>query len=726
MGVLRNVFRKAVYILGVGMILSALCSCGFREGKKSYEAEGNGTVTDSRPVAVAEYRDWDVILPREGFWEYTLTGENFYALCPKYDVKTNTQSWRVIRNGLSREFHPEDLVAGTGNTPLTMLADGEDHVFLFRQEEEGFVLEKYDGDGELVWRSLHDVGELQDRGMRLREGVVVEEGVYLYEQGAGGMVFSFDGEGNLQGSYVPELPSLSGVAVGKDGRAYGYCISDGTAAWTELRKTGAGGEGKKFPLTPLQVWSGYEEGLFLHTGEGLWKYDPASGNTEMLWGWDEDYVNVEPELADRFFYDGERVGILTIRSFNVGISGLISIVRIGFEDGRDYPGKQTITMGRVYNLNQTSRVEELVRLYNRQSKEYKVEILQYDESEAYMRSVEAAEKIERQFVKGEAPDLMEISWLYGDGLASNGAFEDLTDYMETSEKVREKDLLDSVRQASRVSGKTVYVIPSFWISSMAALKETAPEDWTPQKFLEAAQQAPILSGQSKQLVFNLCMGIRYGERFVDYEKRKSYFDSEEFTGILEACGRVKEAKSAGSGSEADAWLVSASFRSVFSFANANMSRVRGRYWLGYPGWDGAETDMYPYDVFVMNSASSRKEGAWDFLEFLLSEELQDTIGRNSDEFPVRKDSFEKLLEGYTEFERDEEYGNAESKAPFSEADAKILRDQVGRGVFQSFGRRFGLREILMEETAMYFAGDVTLEKTVKKIQNRVGIYLKER
>lgn len=59
------------------------------------------------------------------------------------------------------------------------------------------------------------------------------------------------------------------------------------------------------------------------------------------------------------------------------------------------------------------------------------------------------------------------------------------------------------------------------------------------------------------------------------------------------------------------------------------------YWVGRPGWEGMENDMYPDEVFAMNSSSSHKDGAWDFLEFLLSEELQRQIDWG---FPARRDS----------------------------------------------------------------------------------------
>lgn len=152
------------------------------------------------------------------------------------------------------------------------------------------------------------------------------------------------------------------------------------------------------------------------------------------------------------------------------------------------------------------------------------------------------------------------------------------------------------------------------------------------------------------------------------------------------------------------------------------------YWLGYPGWNGAETELNIMDGFVMNSASKNKEGAWDFLEFLLSEELQNSIDWG---FPARRDSFEDYLT-YSYMRKEDAFPELgyylDNYQIATQEDFDVVWEALDRAVYRPYGFYFNdnpIRVILEEETGMYFAGDATLEDTVKKIQNRVTLYLNE-
>ena len=120
--------------------------------------------------------------------------------------------------------------------------------------------------------------------------------------------------------------------------------------------------------------------------------------------------------------------------------------------------------------------------------------------------------------------------------------------------------------------------------------------------------------------------------------------------------------------------------------------------------------MQAYSIFAINSASKKKEGAWDFLEYLLSEELQKWIGPMNNMFPVRKDCFEA-------YQRDQEMSAEYIERVEKMAEAAVLNDfgAVSDPVWA----------IVSEEAGMYFTGDADLETTVQKIQNRVQLYLDE-
>ncbi|MCI9437429.1 MAG: hypothetical protein HFH85_09680 [Lachnospiraceae bacterium] len=139
-----------------------------------------------------------------------------------------------------------------------------------------------------------------------------------------------------------------------------------------------------------------------------------------------------------------------------------------------------------------------------------------------------------------------------------------------------------------------------------------------------------------------CMGLRYGDHFVDYEKKECYFEGAEFRRILEACGNVENYGE-----------IKMNIPIVHKFADGDWlfndktvfdtwSVVYGDNIIGYPGWEGAEYEMKDSAIFAMNSKSKNKGGAWDFLEYLLSKELQSMI---TWAFPAREEYFEAYLQG---------------------------------------------------------------------------------
>ncbi|HBA48990.1 MAG TPA: hypothetical protein DCZ91_14575 [Lachnospiraceae bacterium] len=329
--------------------------------------------------------------------------------------------------------------------------------------------------------------------------------------------------------------------------------------------------------------------------------------------------------------------------------------------------------------------------------------------------------LQKQLLRGEGADLMEVGRIHKGDLARHGAFEDLSPYYEGSQAVKEEDILEPVREACTIGGKNVAVIPSFRIDSMFDIGySSAGDPWTVWKFLEFGEGNRMFSSQSPSMALNYCMGIKYGEHFIDYEGRTCSFDGEEFRRILESCAKwEKYVEYSEDGHQTDGsigqgdWLFG-------TWSVSGLGDILGIYrerCIGYPGWEGGEYPLQAYSVFAINSASKQKEGAWDFLEYLLSEETQELIWQMDGLFPARKDSFEDYLQYEYGF-----LGQKETKA--TEEDVDYLREMVGTAVFEDFGLD-SVWGIVSEEAEMYFAGDATLDATVQKIQTRVQLYLDE-
>ena len=112
----------------------------------------------------------------------------------------------------------------------------------------------------------------------------------------------------------------------------------------------------------------------------------------------------------------------------------------------------------------------------------------------------------------------------------------------------------------------------------------------------------------------------------------------------------------------------------------------------------------------LNSASTKKEAAWRFLEVLLSKDFQEKI----EIIPARQDVFEIFI--------DKEFYN---KTVLSEEGKELLRYLVEHAHWEAGAYTDKIIDIIHEEVAPVWAGDRTAEQAADIIQNRVSVYMSE-
>ncbi|HBA50775.1 MAG TPA: hypothetical protein DCZ91_23860 [Lachnospiraceae bacterium] len=708
-----------------GSDTSADSEAGITAVADYYYIEMNSAVSSSLSTnkSYAINREWiymtDFIKDEEKSLEYE-RGIYDYGITRKR-IADGYQDMNYIVTGVDDSNH---------NRPL-LLADREGNCYIFwrfynwEEEANTYRLDKYDTDGELLWRQEPTEEDLEGMGEQLEQGTLDREGrVILYSCGEG-CAFRFGEDGSLEGSYRPGLESLDGVAVGQDDRAYGYCISGKETVFAEL-----GGTGKTYvcPVDSFAVYDGYEEGVCLATQKGMFACEPETGEVRQLWNWSDEYVLLDADKLDKVFQDGGAFTVLC--EFSDATSGYIynrqlaTLACVTFEDSREYPAKQTVTLA----MDDTSRdfTGTLVKLYNRQSRKYRVKIAVVGDGEA----------LQARLMRGGDTDLADVSQIYTEDLARLGVFEDLDPYYEKSRNVAQEDILGSVREACTVAGKNVTVIPGFELYTMRARGDFVKADeWTVWKFLEMGQENRVLTSQTPGMALNICMGVRYGEHFIDYENKTCSFDGEEFRRILESCGKwITQIEYSGGGmiessTRKGDWLFDHQFINgpadivwqdidsdeAYNYEGEEYSSTL----VGFPGWEGGEGRFNAFSIFAINSSSQNKEGAWDFLEYMLSEELQAKLEPMLDQFPARRDCFEAYLRD--DYEDPKRYGWVTA----SEEDITRIQEMAETAVLNNLGNAYNqVAVIVSEEADMYFAG-ADLDTTVDKIQSRVQLYLDE-
>lgn len=305
--------------------------------------------------------------------------------------------------------------------------------------------------------------------------------------------------------------------------------------------------------------------------------------------------------------------------------------------------------------------------------------------------------------------------------------------------MKKEDILPSVLEAGTVNGKLVRLAESMSIQGLVAGAGSAgKEGWTPEDFLgmiEANPGVPYSWSPDKSGLLYLLLCVDMDE-YIDWEKKECHFQDEEFIKLLESVGAADLGNP----------LAFSPFQAV-PFRNHEVLTAEvgiGRWdsylelkeafgedaeFLGYPNKDGEPRyRMVTSYSFGMNSASQRKDGAWAFLEMLLSEEYQENFVNTG--FPVREDVLEKQFRSSLHVNvrtRMNPYDGLMYDGDLREAteeDLDFVRYMIDHAVFGGNNGETVYR-IIAEEAGGYFAGDKDAAQTAEVIQKRVNLYLNE-
>jgi ABC-type glycerol-3-phosphate transport system substrate-binding protein len=136
--------------------------------------------------------------------------------------------------------------------------------------------------------------------------------------------------------------------------------------------------------------------------------------------------------------------------------------------------------------------------------------------------------------------------------------------------------------------------------------------------------------------------------------------------------------------------------------------------------DGSVPFYYSH-AFGINRNSKNKRTAWEFLKFLLSDEVQDLLAPSS--LPVnnraREEKAERLLFG-SAMSREPDERMREAIGRYKAA-VEALSDQINRYIPEDTI----INDMIASEAAYFFRGTRSAEETASVLQNRVNLYLHE-
>lgn len=467
-------------------------------------------------------------------------------------------------------------------------------------------------------------------------------------------------------------------------------------------------------------------GLILLNRNGVWDFNLADGTKSSILSFNRTSYTLKED----------RTGLdrLVKEDFRMREDGRAEIL---WSDGKaEILSLQPVSEDRevivLRGSNVDSWMKEQATRFNQRNEKYHVVIEERGDSD-YDAFVE---KTAMDLGAGRGADIVKDNLNDTNGLLEKGVFEDLTPYMEAS-GIREEDYFPSTFSGRRYEGGIYGVSCMCLMDGFFMVKEVADGadsvEELVDKLLAYHEDAVFIERWGAESVLNYFLESSESLcRMVDLENGTCDFGGELFGKMLEAAKRYgKDERRQDRKVLADDQCYS----DYKTFNDSGYLEENGLVPIGYLFDDGGHTRVYDTQMMAINSSSGKKEGAWEFISFLLGEEAQESLygaSRYSKPYPAKKSAFETAwaLAAKSQGTVDEwlvdtggllgmrqtkltEYRKDELRAALE--DARMLPVQTRP-----------LVQIILEEAAAYFNGDKSVDEVRAVVENRVRLYLEEK
>lgn len=445
--------------------------------------------------------------------------------------------------------------------------------------------------------------------------------------------------------------------------------------------------------------------------------------------------------------------------------------------------KQIITIG---TFESTSSLQNRVAEFNRSSDKYLLKIKQYydrltDTTVGGTGYQDAVIKFNLDIVSGNCPDIINLSYDSVVTYADKDLFEDLTPYIEASGLSITENLLDAYTfDDAIVSLPAVFQLHTI-VGRTADLDGIS--GWTLEEMMEYVKNNgdKTVFAADSNVMLEYCLKLNLSD-FVNWNSFTCDFENEEFYRILEFCSEFNGGPSYVNThpqvniTEYDALLYEVTLASPSEYAVLQqLLNDENITFVGFPTDSGSGTlieenssPAMANGSYAIFSGSNNKEGAWAFIEFLLTDVHEYAYNTLRYGYPVenstRAATFEKAMSDpwMIKIETTDGYAPTSPAYNFSLEGAEqwIVLKKVGKTTYErravgaaTMNGRYSayfvpfedelehiidlidtadaaitnstILDIISENAADYFSGEKSAEETAKQIQSRVMLYLGE-
>lgn len=729
-----------------------LSGCGYN-GLSAPNTDDTDVILSESSVFVAEFMPTEINSDTI-FSLYTqLNGSKLYY---QSDLE-----WHPESNTRTSTFYAGDLLSGEPASVLWEETLSEDalfvHLFFPGQDGQTYYLVFRDKPGVRTWylvvmdadnkemkrRDISGIFTSVNSALQVSMGAVDKQGqIYLYSN-EGSQIYLLDNDCNfIRTLETPreEQGDSTGMWVTADGTVYLVQNKPQETAFIRLSETQK--DIRQTAALPIRDFSNppgiagsYGAGLLLWDEEGVFCFNPAENTVERLFAWTDKYINIS-------YYE--------VKTMSAGADGSIYILinstaqepvylaALSLKDTASLPESKPLSLG-IAQREDYGLWTKLVSQFNRLHPEYQIEIVQYLSDDSFYDSQQALYK---DILAGTAPDILEISFLPCEALVEKNGLEDLSSYLDASAVLGKEDILEPVRKAGTIDGKLIGITDCFTLST--AITDEAFTDGegispdTVLSLMEKYPDRPLFSGVDTYQLLDFLL-YKNLDQCINLAEGTCSFDSPEFISLLEAYVRLPEETAQTSITTPEIALEDykdgkylfhkTNLSSMEDFMKINLALDSRITWTGYPNKDSLPRPLIlPDCIFAINSSSGNKEGAWKFMEFILSSSTQERLCNFpfGSRIPVREDTLTHFLDtSYYTPELLETLNFDMPVTTVTQEDKDALRKHIEGAVYIDYNSNSIIMRIISEETDALLAGDKTPEETASVIQSRILLYLQE-
>ncbi len=487
--------------------------------------------------------------------------------------------------------------------------------------------------------------------------------------------------------------------------------------------------------------NGYD--LYICDSDAVYGYDVAKDEKVKLMDYaDSDLVTTSAIYAIAAVSDTEFVAILPDNDYNFYISRLTKIPADQVAD------KTVLTMAgnsMPYNIRKQALA------FNKNSNKYKIKIVDYSSLDNEDNYNAGSDRLNLDIVSGNTPDILVLSDdMPVNSYMNKGLFVDLNSLFGNDTEISKSDFITNILDASETNGKLYQLIPVFSVQTVAC-KNKLVEDRTSLSFKDCKEIINQLK-PNKQFVFGMTdrstfmnQGLKFsGDKYIDWDERKCYFNNDSFIDFLEMANSlpVEYGDSAWDDFKDTIYRDNEAIFDIYNIQSFNdytylRDAIFGEEisFIGFPNDMGVNySTIEPEIRLAICTQCKDKDGAWEFLKSFLTEDFQDNI---SYDFPIRKSSLDKFAAKsmerpyYMEKGKKVEYDNSVYIngteviiRPLTQEDVAKVTNFIKELKLISNSNN-SVNEIINEGAAAFFSGQKSAREVADIIQSRLSIYVNE-